>query len=71
VRSLNLEHLGSEKRIVTVSLGVASLVHDGKADTASELIIRADEALYIAKGAGRDRVMGWSARNGNRFASAS
>lgn len=71
VRSLNLEHLGSEKRIVTVSLGVASLVHDGKADTASELIMRADQALYIAKGAGRDRVMGWSARNGNRFASAS
>jgi diguanylate cyclase (GGDEF)-like protein len=39
---------------VTVSLGVASLAQDG--GTAEDLLRRADERLYEAKGAGRDCV---------------
>ncbi|MEZ6022330.1 MAG: PleD family two-component system response regulator [Hyphomonadaceae bacterium] len=44
---------------VTVSIGVASSA--GAEDTAEALLKRADEALYEAKRAGRNRVMGKSA----------
>ncbi len=40
---------------VTCSLGVAAFPHN--ADDAQELFLRADEALYEAKGAGRNRTM--------------
>lgn len=62
VRDLAIPHQGSEKGIITISAGIASIVHDGQASTVSELVARADEALYAAKSAGRDRVMGWSSR---------
>jgi two-component system, cell cycle response regulator len=39
---------------VTVSIGIASLV-SGR-DTADDLVRRSDEALYLAKRAGRNRV---------------
>ncbi len=42
----------------TVSIGVASFPDDGR--DVAELIERADEALYAAKHAGRNRVMRWS-----------
>lgn len=46
---------GVEERIaVTASIGVASLEYDS--DTAGTLLQRADEALYRAKRAGRNRV---------------
>ncbi|MGV8834255.1 MAG: diguanylate cyclase [Devosia sp.] len=60
VKGLAIEHEGSDMGTVSVSAGLASLVHDGVANTAKVLIQRADQALYIAKGTGRDKVMGWS-----------
>jgi len=66
VRSLDIAHAGSEKGIVTVSLGVATLMPGTVAGSAMELIRRADAALYIAKDAGRDRVMGWGERHAAR-----
>ncbi|QPC91871.1 diguanylate cyclase [Mesorhizobium sp. INR15] len=59
VRGLELVHEASEKKIVTVSTGVASLDANGPALDMAGLIRRADEALYGAKAAGRDRVHGW------------
>jgi diguanylate cyclase (GGDEF)-like protein len=61
-RKINQE-IGKEKftlrRVttrVTVSIGVSSCPEDGKLK--SEIIAKADAALYKAKGAGRDRVCG-------------
>jgi diguanylate cyclase (GGDEF)-like protein/PAS domain S-box-containing protein len=57
IAALAIPHSASGAiRVVTVSVGVATArpVQGGKAD---ELIRRADEALYQAKGAGRNRVM--------------
>ncbi len=58
VRDLQLEHNGSEKKVVTVSIGVATFEGTGELEIA-KLLRRADEALYGAKAAGRDRVHGW------------
>ena len=44
--------------MVTVSIGVATFDGTGELDIA-KLVRRADEALYGAKAAGRDRVHGW------------
>jgi two-component system cell cycle response regulator len=41
---------------VTVSLGVAALSGCGPEQTPARLLARADEALYLAKASGRDRV---------------
>jgi two-component system cell cycle response regulator len=46
---------GAERIEVTVSIGVAASLEAG--DTAETLLKRADEALYAAKQAGRNRVM--------------
>jgi diguanylate cyclase (GGDEF)-like protein/PAS domain S-box-containing protein len=48
------EH-SSVAREVTISLGVAALVPDGDTDPAT-LLLKADQALYLAKSRGRDRV---------------
>ena len=54
---------GGEKLLsVTISIGVAASQDDS--DTPDALIKRADEALYAAKAAGRDRV----AEDGNQLA---
>jgi two-component system cell cycle response regulator len=50
---------GSELLTVTISVGVA--VMTGSTDTAEALLKRADEALYEAKAAGRNRVIEWAA----------
>ena len=68
VQALSIANKGSEKGVVTVSLGVATFAPVEEAPAAI-LVDRADEALYIAKEAGRNRVMGWSARFGHRAAS--
>lgn len=59
LRELALPHEGSEKGIVTVSIGIASYGATVINRQADELLHRADEALYDAKAAGRDRVTGW------------
>lgn len=43
---------------LTFSIGVAAYPRDG--ETAANLLSRADERLYAAKQAGRNRVVGWS-----------
>ncbi|MBN9344594.1 MAG: hypothetical protein J0I48_00135, partial [Devosia sp.] len=45
---------------VTVSVGIADLDPGDPSITARRLIARADEALYDAKAAGRDRVLRWA-----------
>jgi len=42
--------------LLTISLGIASIVPNAQ-QQARELVQRADEALYAAKAAGRDRIM--------------
>lgn len=53
-----LPHRGSERRFLTASVGVATYMPDNLHRSAAELIQVADEALYSAKAAGRDRVFG-------------
>ena len=62
LRDLALPHDGSEKRVVTASVGVASYAAGERLRPSADLIARADEALYLAKSAGRDRVTGWRRR---------
>ena len=50
---------GSELLTVTISIGVAVMM--GADDTPEALLKRADEALYEAKAAGRNRVIEWAA----------
>lgn len=59
VRDLGLTHAGSEKGIVTVSIGVGTFDPGSAPIEIADLLRRADEALYGAKAAGRDRVHGW------------
>ncbi len=56
VRSLGI--VGPDRRKVTVSLGAATFPED--ATLVTELIVRADRALYAAKHAGRNRVVLYS-----------
>lgn len=56
VEELQIEHIGSEaSKWVTISLGVATAYCDPKSDR-SVLIEAADQALYMAKRQGRNRV---------------
>jgi diguanylate cyclase (GGDEF)-like protein len=60
IAALAIPHSGSNgNRVVTVSVGVAT-VRPVLGSKAEEVIRRADEALYQAKGAGRNRVMVYS-----------
>ncbi|RUW63395.1 diguanylate cyclase [Mesorhizobium sp. M7A.F.Ca.US.008.03.1.1] len=59
VRDLGLAHAGSEKGIVTISIGVGTFATGSAPVEIADLLRRADEALYGAKAAGRDRVHGW------------
>ena len=53
-----LPHRGSERLFLTASVGVATYMPDNLHRSAAEIIRIADEALYSAKAAGRDRVFG-------------
>jgi len=60
VRRLALPHTASpDGEIVTVSLGAAAMMPEGPEDGVA-LLRRADEALYAAKGAGRNRMVAQS-----------
>jgi diguanylate cyclase (GGDEF)-like protein len=61
VHALGLQHEGADPAIVTLSLGVASLL-PSKRCAADELLRLADAALYCAKQAGRNCVCASSAR---------
>ncbi|WP_461210963.1 sensor domain-containing diguanylate cyclase [Desulfocurvus sp. DL9XJH121] len=63
VENLALEHAKSPHGVVTISLGVASLV-PGREATEDVLIRYADEALYAGKENGRNRVEVSRAGNG-------
>ncbi|EKF75856.1 diguanylate cyclase [Alcanivorax hongdengensis A-11-3] len=55
IEQLGLPHSGSRvSQVVTISVGVSC--SDGPAENGAELLKMADEALYQAKGAGRNRV---------------
>jgi diguanylate cyclase (GGDEF)-like protein/PAS domain S-box-containing protein len=68
LRDLQLPHEGSDSGFVTVSVGIACYPAGDGHRYAPELIGRADEALYDAKAAGRDRVTGWRKRHAVRLA---
>jgi diguanylate cyclase (GGDEF)-like protein len=54
VRDLQRVHVGSEKGVVTVSVGVAVMAADSDLRGPADLLRVVDAALYRAKGAGRD-----------------
>ncbi len=58
-RALEIEHNGSEKKIVTLSIGVATFDASAETMDVARLLRRADEQLYAAKAAGRDCVRGF------------
>lgn len=55
VRKMNVRHHGEVLRRVTISVGIAVFPRHGT--TTAQLIGAADESLYKAKAAGRDRVV--------------
>jgi diguanylate cyclase (GGDEF)-like protein len=55
IEQLAIPHAQSPLGIVTISIGVA-IHHAGNAGTMANLLRAADDALYLAKGAGRNRV---------------
>lgn len=66
LKALQLPHAGSPKQIVTVSVGIATYGQGNYLRYAAELVSMADEALYGAKAAGRDRINGWQAKTETR-----
>jgi diguanylate cyclase (GGDEF)-like protein/PAS domain S-box-containing protein len=60
IRDRSITHEGSEKGQITVSMGLAHFGPNRNSHSAADLIGRADEALYGAKAAGRDQVIGWN-----------
>ena len=57
IEALAIEHHDHPRGIVTVSIGVASLVPEAKVGGPDDLVVCADLALYDAKGLGRNRVV--------------
>jgi diguanylate cyclase (GGDEF)-like protein/PAS domain S-box-containing protein len=55
VRNLQLAHDGNALGSITTSIGLA--LHPRHGETVTALVQSADQALYAAKGAGRDRLM--------------
>lgn len=61
IKELAIEHKAVTRKIVIVSIGVASLV-PVRGATANLLVQQADEALYLSKANGRDRVTPFSGK---------
>lgn len=55
VEQKNIEHTGNPQRIVTISVGCATIAPNAKASI-TDLLAAADGALYAAKNGGRNRV---------------
>ena len=62
VRALQIEHKASEYGIATVSLGIVSSTSQERYENVSDMLTRADEALYEAKRCGRDSLRMATAR---------
>lgn len=62
----NIPHSGSEHGIVTASIGVSSMTGYNVQLSPAELVSRADEAVYRAKNAGRNRVEASSSAQNRR-----
>ncbi|WP_108395989.1 diguanylate cyclase [Devosia submarina] len=68
---MRIDHRTSERGYLTASIGVATYMPEAGQRSSAELIQVADEALYSAKAAGRDRVFGKRvASSPERFAKA-
>lgn len=52
-----IPHEGSETGIVTISLGIAAYPPHQRVRTCEDLLVRADQALYAAKHAGRNQAV--------------
>lgn len=61
IQKMAIPHAQSPAGVVTISVGLTTL-KPGESMAAADLLTRADEALYDAKYAGRNRVMGWRRR---------
>ena len=59
VEALQLPHSDRPLRRVSISVGVASHTSNDIHESMQSLVKRADEALYRAKAAGRDRVIAY------------
>ena len=70
LKDMALPHSGNEKGRVTVSIGIATCDAGDDRRSETELLRRADEALYAAKHAGRDRIAAWSADTEVKIAAA-
>ncbi len=66
LRELSIIHSGGDKGIVTASVGIATFTGADATESAAVLVRRADTALYDAKHAGRDRIMGFRPRDDMR-----
>ena len=63
IEGAKIPHAGNQPSgVVTISVGVASHGADAAAGD-EELLSRADQALYVAKSGGRNRVAAWSAES--------
>lgn len=60
LHALGIPHKGGDAGIVTASIGVAILSDAEAGVSGADLVQRADDALYLAKSAGRDCCMIWS-----------
>jgi diguanylate cyclase (GGDEF)-like protein len=63
LRGLGIEHKGGDRGVVTASVGIATFAGGETTEGGAVLLRRADTALYDAKHAGRDRIMGFRPRD--------